>query len=138
MPLKNLQTKYIFVSGGVLSSLGKGITTASIAMLLQAKGYRVTVVKCENYLNLDSGNINPVEHGDVFLCEDGLEADLDLGSYERFLGQEVGHKNFTTIGQVYTSVIQNTQNLKYGGATVDAVPPGRASPNTQPSAMRPP
>lgn len=114
--------KYIFVSGGVLSGLGKGITAASLGLLLRNRGYSVTNIKCENYLNLDSGNINPIEHGDVFLCEDGLEADLDLGSYERFLGQEVGHKNFTTIGQVYSSVIADTQNLKYGGATVDAIP----------------
>lgn len=115
-------TKFVFVSGGVLSGLGKGITAASLGLLLQSRGYSVTNIKCENYLNLDSGNINPIEHGDVFLCEDGLEADLDLGSYERFLGHEVGHLNFTTMGQVYTKVIQDIQNLKYGGATVDAIP----------------
>lgn len=113
-------TKYIFVSGGVLSGLGKGITAASLGLLLKNRGYSVTNIKCENYLNLDSGNINPVEHGDVFLCEDGLEADLDLGSYERFLSQEVGHKNFTTLGQIYYSVIENTRNLKFDGKTVDA------------------
>lgn len=115
-------TKFIFVSGGVLSGLGKGITAASLGVLLKAHGYKVTNIKCENYLNLDSGNINPVEHGDVFLCEDGLEADLDLGSYERFLGEEVGTKNFTTIGQIYTKVIEDTKNLKFDGATVDAIP----------------
>lgn len=113
-------TKYIFVSGGVLSGLGKGITAASLGLLLKNRGYSVTNIKCENYLNIDSGNINPVEHGDVFLCEDGLEADLDLGSYERFLGEQVGHKNFTTLGQIYSTVIENTKNLAYGGATVDA------------------
>lgn len=116
------KTKYVFVSGGVLSGLGKGITAASLGLLLKNRGYSVTTIKCENYLNLDSGNINPIEHGDVFLCEDGLEADLDLGSYERFLDQEVGHKNFTTIGQIYSTVIKNAQNLKYNGATVDAIP----------------
>ncbi len=116
------KTKYVFVSGGVLSGLGKGITAASLGLLLKNRGYSVTNIKCENYLNLDSGNINPIEHGDVFLCEDGLEADLDLGSYERFLSQEVGHKNFTTIGQIYTKVIENAQNLKYNGVTVDAIP----------------
>jgi CTP synthase len=115
-------TKFIFVSGGVLSGLGKGITAASLGLLLKNRGFSVTNIKCENYLNLDSGNINPVEHGDVFLCEDGLEADLDLGSYERFLSQEVGHKNFTTMGQVYSSVIQNTRDLHFNGATVDAIP----------------
>ena len=114
------KTKYIFVSGGVLSGLGKGITAASLGLLLKNRGYSVTNIKCENYLNLDSGNINPVEHGDVFLCEDGLEADLDLGSYERFLSQEVGKKNFTTLGQVYYTVIEQSKNLQYNGATVDA------------------
>lgn len=113
-------TKYVFVSGGVLSGLGKGITAASLGLLLKNRGYSVTNIKCENYLNIDSGNINPIEHGDVFLCEDGLEADLDLGSYERFLGEEVGQKNFTTLGQIYSKVIENTKNLAYGGATVDA------------------
>ena len=115
-------TKYVFVSGGVMSGLGKGITAASLGVLLKEQGYSVTNIKCENYLNLDSGNINPIEHGDVFLCEDGLEADLDLGSYERFLNQEVGHRNFTTMGQIYQTVIDNTKNLKYGGMTVDAIP----------------
>lgn len=114
--------KFVFVSGGVLSGLGKGITAASLGLLLKNRGYSVTNIKCENYLNLDSGNINPIEHGDVFLCEDGLEADLDLGSYERFLGEEVGHKNFTTMGQVYSSVIKKTQDLHFNGATVDAIP----------------
>lgn len=116
------QTKYVFVSGGVLSGLGKGITAASLGVLLKAHGYSVTNIKCENYLNIDSGNINPIEHGDVFLCEDGLEADLDLGSYERFLEQTVGSKNFTTIGQVYSKVIDDTKNLRFDGATVDAIP----------------
>jgi CTP synthase len=115
-------TKYVFVSGGVLSGLGKGITAASLGVLLKAHGYSVTNIKCENYLNIDSGNINPIEHGDVFLCEDGLEADLDLGSYERFLEQTVGSKNFTTIGQVYSKVIDDTKNLRFDGATVDAIP----------------
>ncbi|MDQ3008247.1 MAG: CTP synthase [bacterium] len=114
--------KYVFVSGGVLSGLGKGITAASLGVLLKAHGYSVTNIKCENYLNLDSGNINPIEHGDVFLCEDGLEADLDLGSYERFLDREVGHKNFTTMGQIYTKVIEDTRDLHFNGATVDAMP----------------
>ncbi len=114
--------KYIFISGGVLSGLGKGITAASLGVLLKAQGYSVTNIKCENYLNLDSGNINPIEHGDVFLCEDGLEADLDLGSYERFLDENVGNRNFTTMGQVYLKVIEDTKNLTFNGATVDAIP----------------
>ncbi len=115
-------TKYIFVSGGVISGLGKDITAASLGVLLKEQGYSVTNIKCENYLNLDSGNINPIEHGDVFLCEDGLEADLDLGSYERFLNQEVGFKNFTTMGQIYSSVISKTKDLEFNGATVDTIP----------------
>lgn len=117
-----ISPKYIFISGGVLSGLGKGITAASLGVLLKAHGYSVTNIKCENYLNLDSGNINPIEHGDVFLCEDGLEADLDLGSYERFLDQNVGETNFTTMGQIYSKVIEETKNLKFDGATVDAIP----------------
>lgn len=116
------RTKYIFVSGGVISGLGKGITAASLGVLLKEQGYSITNIKCENYLNLDSGNINPIEHGDVFLCEDGLEADLDLGSYERFLNQEVGFKNFTTMGQIYSSVISKTKDLEFNGATVDTIP----------------
>lgn len=117
-----LKTKYIFVSGGVLSGLGKGVTAASLGLLLKSRGFSVTNIKCENYLNLDSGNINPIEHGDVFLCEDGLEADLDLGTYERFLGVNVGQRNFTTMGQIYLKVIDDTKNLSFNGATVDAIP----------------
>lgn len=117
-----ISPKYIFVSGGVLSGLGKGVTAASLGLLLKSRGYTVTNIKCENYLNLDSGNINPVEHGDAFLCEDGLEADLDLGTYERFLGVNVGQRNFTTMGQVYLKVIEDTRNLSFNGATVDAIP----------------
>jgi len=117
-----ISPKFIFVSGGVLSGLGKGVTAASLGLLLKSRGYSVTNIKCENYLNLDSGNINPIEHGDVFLCEDGLEADLDLGTYERFLGVNVGEKNFTTMGQIYLKVINDTKNLSFNGATVDAIP----------------
>jgi len=120
MPLSN--PKYIFVSGGVLSSLGKGITTSSIAMLLQAKGYAVTVVKCENYLNIDSGLINPLEHGDAFLCEDGTETDMDLGNYERFLGRDLGSHNFITMGQIYKAVIDRERDNGYGGEDIEAIP----------------
>ncbi len=120
MPLKN--PKYIFISGGVLSSLGKGITTSSLAMLLQAKGYGVTVVKCENYLNIDSGLINPLEHGDAFLCEDGTETDMDLGNYERFLGKNLGSHNFITMGQIYKAVIDRERENGYGGEDIEAIP----------------
>ena len=119
---KTSNTKFIFISGGVISGLGKGITASSLGVLLKAQGYTVTNIKCENYLNLDSGNINPIEHGDVFLCEDGLEADLDLGTYERFLNQEVGFRNFTTMGQIYSTVIEKTKNLEFNGFTVDTIP----------------
>jgi CTP synthase len=117
-----LQTKYIFISGGVLSSLGKGITTSSLAMLLQSKGYSVTVVKCENYLNIDSGLINPLEHGDAFLCEDGTETDMDLGNYERFLGKNLGSHNFVTMGQIYKAVIDRERENGYGGEDIEAIP----------------
>ena len=117
-----LNTKYIFISGGVLSSLGKGITTSSLAMLLQVKGYSVTVVKCENYLNIDSGLINPLEHGDAFLCEDGTETDMDLGNYERFLGKNLGSHNFVTMGQIYKAVIDRERDNAYGGEDIEAIP----------------
>lgn len=114
--------KYIFISGGVLSSLGKGITTSSLGMLLQAKGYAVTVVKCENYLNIDSGLINPLEHGDAFLCEDGTETDMDLGNYERFLDKNLGSHNFITMGQIYKAVINRERENGYGGEDIEAIP----------------
>lgn len=113
---------YIFISGGVLSGLGKGITTASIALLLKSRGYSVTAVKCENYLNIDAGLINPIEHGDPFLCEDGTEADMDLGTYEKFLNQNLSRKNFITMGQIYNTVIQKERNFEYEGEDVEAIP----------------
>ena len=121
-PLNKRFMKYIFVSGGVLSGLGKGVTAASLGVTLKARGYKVTNIKFENYLNLDAGNINPNEHGDVFLCEDGTEADLDLGTYERFLGQKVGLKNYATVGQIYSQMIAAVAAQKYRGTTVDAIP----------------
>lgn len=116
------ETKYIFVSGGVLSGLGKGITTASIGLLLQARGYRVTPIKFENYLNVDSGLINPIEHGDPFLCDDGTEADMDMGTYEKFLGTNVHRHNFVTMGQIYSAVIGRERNFEYKGEDVEAIP----------------
>jgi len=120
--MHSTETKYIFVSGGVLSGLGKGITTASIGFLLQARGYRVTTVKFENYLNVDSGLINPIEHGDPFLCDDGTEADMDMGTYEKFLGKNVYRHNFVTMGQIYTAVINRERNFEYKGEDVEAIP----------------
>ncbi len=114
--------KYIFVSGGVLSGVGKGIVTASVALLLKSRGYKVTIVKCENYLNLDSGLINPIEHGDPFLCEDGAETDMDIGTYEKFLDQDFSIKNFVTMGQIYKAVIDRERNFGYNGEDVEAIP----------------
>ncbi|MCA9384007.1 CTP synthase, partial [Candidatus Dojkabacteria bacterium] len=116
------QSKFIFVSGGVLSGLGKGLCAASIGYLLKQRGYSVSCIKCENYLNIDSGTINPIEHGDPFLCEDGLESDMDLGTYERFLEEEMGFKNFTTMGQIYKSVIDRERSMGYEGEDVEAIP----------------
>ncbi len=115
-------TKFIFVSGGVISGLGKGITTASIALLLQNRGYKITPVKCENYLNMDAGLINPIEHGDPFLCEDGTEADMDMGTYEKFLGKNMERHNFVTMGQIYQAVIERERNFGYEGEDVEAIP----------------
>lgn len=117
-----MPTKFIFVSGGVISGLGKGVTTASIALLLQNRGYRVTPVKCENYLNMDAGLINPIEHGDPFLCEDGTEADMDMGTYEKFLDKNMERHNFITMGQIYKSVIDRERNFGYEGEDVEAIP----------------
>ena len=117
-----MPTKFIFVSGGVISGLGKGVTTASIALLLQNRGYRVTPVKCENYLNIDAGLINPIEHGDPYLCEDGTEADMDMGTYEKFLGKNMERHNFVTMGQIYKTVIDRERNFEYEGEDVEAIP----------------
>ncbi len=117
-----MPTKFIFVSGGVISGLGKGITTSSIALLLQSRGYNVTPVKCENYLNIDAGLINPIEHGDPFLMDDGTEADMDMGSYEKFLGKNMERHNFITMGQIYKSVIDRERNFGYEGEDVEAIP----------------
>lgn len=117
-----MPTHYIFVSGGVLSGLGKGVTAASIGLLLQSRGYTVTPVKCENYLNIDAGLINPIEHGDPFLCEDGTEADMDMGTYEKFLNKNVLTHNFITMGAIYQEVIRRERNFEYKGEDVEAIP----------------
>ncbi|NTU73183.1 CTP synthase [Candidatus Roizmanbacteria bacterium] len=114
--------KYIFVSGGVISGIGKGITAASVGLLLKSAGYKVAPIKFENYLNIDAGTINPVEHGDPFLCEDGTETDMDIGSYEKFLGIQMGKDNFVTIGQIYQTVIERERRFEYNGEDVEAIP----------------
>ncbi len=119
---KTHSTKYIFVSGGLISGIGKGTTAASIALLLKSAGYKVTPIKFENYLNLDSGTINPIEHGDPFLCEDGTEADMDIGSYEKYLHQDMGKENFVTMGRIYQTVIERERRFEYNGEDVEAIP----------------
>lgn len=114
--------KYIFISGGVISGIGKGITAASISLLLKQAGYKVAPLKFENYLNMDSGTINPIEHGDPFLCADGTEADMDIGTYEKFLGEEMGADNFVTMGQIYKTVIDRERSFGYKGEDVEAIP----------------
>ena len=117
-----MATKYIFVTGGVISTLGKGITSASIAALLQAKGYKVTCVKCDAYVNIDAGTMNPTEHGEVFVTADGVETDQDIGNYERFLNRPLSKLNYLTTGQIYQKVIERERNLEYGGKCVEVVP----------------
>lgn len=120
---KNLPNcKYIFVVGGVMSSVGKGITAASIGKILQSRGYRVTNLKADMYVNIDAGTIRPAEHGEVFIGEDGIEADQDLGNYERFTNQVSTRENYITTGQIYAEVIKRERNLEYGGEDVEVYP----------------
>lgn len=114
--------KYIFVTGGVLSGLGKGVVAASLGLLLKLAGYRVTAIKIDPYLNVDAGTMNPYMHGEVFVTEDGGETDLDIGHYERFLGQDLSRKNNITSGQVYHSVIAKEREGKYLGQCVQIIP----------------
>ena len=116
------QTKYIFVTGGVLSSLGKGITAASIGTLLKHSGFRVGVLKLDPYINVDPGTMSPLEHGEVFVTKDGAETDLDLGHYERFLDNSLTKNNNFTTGQIYKTVIENERQGKYLGKTIQIVP----------------
>jgi len=116
------KTKYIFVTGGVLSSLGKGITAASIGTLLKHTGERVGVLKLDPYINVDPGTMSPLEHGEVFVTKDGAETDLDLGHYERFLDTSLTQNNNFTTGQVYKTVIENERKGKYLGKTIQVVP----------------
>jgi CTP synthase len=119
---KKLDTKFIFVSGGVISSVGKGVTTASIAALLESRGYSVAPVKCDMYLNVDAGTIRPQEHGEVFVTKDGMETDQDLGNYERFINSDLSSSNYVTNGQVYQTIIQKERNFEYDGEDVEIVP----------------
>ena len=114
-------TKFIFVAGGVISGVGKGVATASIGKILQSKGFRVSATKIDPYVNVDAGTLNPLEHGEVFVTSDGTECDQDIGNYERFLDQDFSAANYLTTGRVYQAVIKRERNLGYGGKTVEVV-----------------
>lgn len=120
--MSKIITKYIFVTGGVLSSLGKGITSSSIATLLKHSGFNVGVLKIDPYINVDPGTMSPLEHGEVFVTRDGAETDLDIGHYERFLNVNFSSKNNFTTGQVYQAVIDRERKGGYLGKTIQVVP----------------
>ena len=115
-------TKYIFVTGGVVSGLGKGITAASLGRLLKARGYKVTMQKFDPYINVDPGTMNPIQHGEVFVTDDGTETDLDLGHYERFIDESLDKNSNVTTGKIYWSVLQKERHGDYGGGTVQVIP----------------
>lgn len=119
---KSLPTKYIFVVGGVMSGVGKGVTAASIGRILVGRGYNVSAIKIDPYINVDAGTMNPTEHGEVFVTEDGDETDQDIGNYERFLNKNITRDNYMTTGRVYQSVINRERNLEYAGKCVEVVP----------------
>jgi len=114
--------RFIFVAGGVMSGIGKGIATASIGRILKSKGFRITAVKIDPYINVDAGTMNPVEHGEVFVMDDGTECDQDIGNYERFLDETLTTNNYITTGRVYQAVINRERNLGYNGRCVEVVP----------------
>jgi len=114
--------KYIFVTGGVISSLGKGITSASIGKILESRGLKVTLMKLDPYINVDPGTMNPYQHGEVYVTEDGAETDLDLGHYERFIRAQMTKFNNVTTGQVYNAVISKERHGDYLGKTIQVIP----------------
>src|ERR1035437_5129751 len=115
-------TKFVFVTGGVVSSLGKGIASASLAAILESRGLKVTLIKLDPYLNVDPGTMSPLQHGEVFVTDDGAETDLDLGHYERFTSVKVTRSNNYTAGQIYDSVIGKERRGDYLGGTVQVIP----------------
>ncbi|MBR9690647.1 CTP synthase [Candidatus Woesearchaeota archaeon] len=117
-----MKTKFVVITGGVLSGLGKGVVTASIGSILKAQGYKVSAVKIDPYINVDAGTMRPTEHGEVFVTEDGGETDQDLGNYERFFDENIFKKHNITTGQVYLNVIQKERNLEYDGKCVEVIP----------------
>ena len=117
-----MAAKFIFVTGGVVSGLGKGITAASLGRLLKSRGLRVTMQKFDPYLNVDPGTMNPFQHGEVFVTDDGAETDLDLGHYERFIDENLTQNSNVTSGRVYWNVLQKERNGDYDGGTVQVIP----------------
>src|SRR5215211_3334314 len=115
-------TKFVFVTGGVVSSLGKGIASASLAAILESRGLKVTLVKLDPYLNVDPGTMSPFQHGEVFVTDDGAETDLDLGHYERFITTRMKRTNNFTAGQIYKSVLEKERRGDYLGKTVQVIP----------------
>ena len=115
-------TRFVFITGGVVSSLGKGLASASLGALLQARGYRVRLRKLDPYLNVDPGTMSPTQHGEVFVTDDGAETDLDLGHYERFTGVAARRTDNVTTGRIYTNVIEKERRGDYLGATVQVIP----------------
>ncbi len=114
--------KYVFVVGGVMSGIGKGVSTSSIGLILKSRGFKVTALKIDPYINVDAGTMNPTEHGEVFVLADGYETDQDMGNYERFLNETLPEVNYMTTGRVYQEVIKRERNLEYGGKNVQVVP----------------
>ena len=117
-----MATKYIFVTGGVVSGLGKGITAASIGRLLKSRGVKVTIQKLDPYLNVDPGTMNPCQHGEVFVTDDGLECDLDLGHYERFIDENLNRYSNITTGKIYMQVLNKERKGDYLGKTIQVIP----------------
>ena len=115
-------TKYIFIVGGVMSGVGKGIASASIGKIIQSRGVEVTSLKIDPYVNVDAGTMNPTEHGEVFVLDDGTECDQDMGNYERFLDRDLTGMNYMTTGSVYKTVIERERSMGYGGKSVSVVP----------------
>src|SRR5919112_777177 len=120
--MATVKTKFIFVTGGVVSSLGKGLASASIGALLESRGLKVTMLKMDPYINVDPGTMSPFQHGEVFVTDDGAEADLDLGHYERYVSTLMGRKNNCTTGQIYETVIAKERRGDYLGGTVQVIP----------------
>ena len=117
-----MDTKLIFVTGGVVSSLGKGITAAALGRLLKERGYKVSIMKLDPYLNVDPGTMNPYQHGEVFVTDDGAETDLDIGHYERFIDEDLTKLNHTTTGQISPAVLDRERRGGYQGGTVQVIP----------------